>query len=113
MHGIAAALPRMDARGQGHIVNVSSVGGFVVRPTAAIYAAATFAVRATSKGLRTESAGCAALAVVPGVIETELADTISDAAARERMRCSRAQPIGPDAIGRAVLSALEQPGDAT
>lgn len=29
---------------QGHIVNVSSVGGFVVQPTAAVYAATKFAV---------------------------------------------------------------------
>ena len=55
LHGIAAVLPRMVAKGQGHIVNVSSVGGFVVQPTAAVYAATKFAVRAISEGLRKES----------------------------------------------------------
>jgi NADP-dependent 3-hydroxy acid dehydrogenase YdfG len=42
LHGIAAVLPRMEAQGHGHIINVSSVGGFVVQPTAAVYAATKF-----------------------------------------------------------------------
>ena len=46
LHGIAAVLPRMEAQGHGHIVNVSSVGGFVAQPTGAVYSATKFAVRA-------------------------------------------------------------------
>ena len=109
LHGIAAVLPRMEAQGHGHIVNVSSVGGFVVQPTAAVYAATKFAVRAISEGLRKESDKVRCTCVYPGVVESELADTISDETARERMKTYRKTAIRPDAIGRAILYAIEQP----
>ena len=109
LHGIAAVLPRMEAQGHGHIVNVSSVGGFVVQPTAAVYAATKFAVRAISEGLRKESDKVRCTCVYPGVVESELADTISDETARERMKSYRRTAIQPDAIGRAILYAIEQP----
>ncbi len=111
LHGIAAVLPRMEAQGHGHIVNVSSVGGFVVQPTAAAYAATKFAVRAISEGLRKESDKVRCTCVYPGVVESELANTISDPAARERMVGDRKVSIPPEAIGRSILYAIEQPGD--
>ena len=111
LHGIAAVMPRMEAQGHGHIVNVSSVGGFVVQPTAAVYSATKFAVRAISEGLRKESDKIRCTCVYPGVVESELAETISDATARERMRTYRKIAIQPDAIGRAIQYAIEQPGD--
>lgn len=111
LHGIAAVLPRMEARGQGHIINVSSVGGFVVQPTAAVYAATKFAVRAISEGLRKESDKIRCTCVYPGVVTSELANSISDPVARERMQTYRKMAIGPDAIGRAIQFAIEQPND--
>jgi NADP-dependent 3-hydroxy acid dehydrogenase YdfG len=111
LHGIAAVLPRMEAQGQGHIVNVSSIGGFVVQPTAAVYAATKFAVRAISEGLRKESDKIRCTCVYPGVVTSELADTISDPVARERMQSYRKMAVGPDAIGRAIQFAIEQPND--
>ena len=111
LHGIAAVLPRMEAQGGGHIVNVSSVGGFVVQPTGAVYSATKFAVRAISEGLRKESDRIRCTCVYPGVVESELAETISDETARERMKSYRKMAIQPDAIGRAIRFALEQPDD--
>jgi NADP-dependent 3-hydroxy acid dehydrogenase YdfG len=111
LHGIAAVLPRMEAQGYGHIVNVSSVGGFVVQPTAAVYAATKFAVRAISEGLRKESDTIRCTCVYPGVVESELANTISDPIARERMQSYRKLAIQPDAIGRSIQFAIEQPND--
>jgi NADP-dependent 3-hydroxy acid dehydrogenase YdfG len=46
LHGVAAALPHMQARKSGHIINVSSVYGHVVDPGATVYCATKFAVRA-------------------------------------------------------------------
>lgn len=50
LHGIAAALPAMRAQGGGHFVNIASVGAYEVSPTAAVYCATKFAVRAISEG---------------------------------------------------------------
>jgi NADP-dependent 3-hydroxy acid dehydrogenase YdfG len=111
LHGIAAVLPRMEAQGFGHVINVSSVGGFVVQPTGAVYSATKFAVRAISEGLRKESATIRCTCVYPGVVESELANTISDPVARERMVTYRKMAIQPDAIGRAIAFAIEQPRD--
>ena len=111
LHGIAAVLPRMEAQGHGQIINVSSIGGFVVQPTAAVYAATKFAVRAISEGLRKESDKVRCTCVYPGVVTSELADTISDPVARERMQTYRKTAIEPDAIARAIQSVIEQPND--
>jgi len=111
LHGIAAVLPRMEAQGHGQIINVSSIGGFVVQPTAAVYAATKFAVRAISEGLRKESDKVRCTCVYPGVVTSELADTISDPVARERMQTYRKTAIEPDAIARAIQFVIEQPDD--
>ena len=52
LYGIAAALPVMEAQGAGQIINLSSIGGHRVTPTAAVYCATKFAVRTISDGLR-------------------------------------------------------------
>ncbi len=109
LYGIAAMLPEMTARGSGHVVNIASVGALAVSPTAAVYCATKFAVRAISDGLRQERDDIRVTCIHPGVVESELAGTITDLAAAEAMRTYRAVAIQPDAIGRAVRFALEQP----
>ncbi len=110
LHGIAAALPVMRAQGGGHIVNIASVGAHEVSPTAAVYCATKFAVRAISEGLRQESAGDVRVTLVsPGVTESELADGIADPAARAAMRASRAVALPASAIADAVAYAISQP----
>jgi NADP-dependent 3-hydroxy acid dehydrogenase YdfG len=109
LYGIAAVLPEMTARGSGHVVNIASVGALSVSPTAAVYCATKLAVRAISNGLRQERSDIRVTCIHPGVVESELADTITDPAAAKAMRTYRAVAIQPDAIGRAVRFALEQP----
>lgn len=110
LHGIAAALPVMESQGSGHFVNIASVGAYEVVPTAAVYSATKFAVRAISEGLRQESAGDIRVTVVsPGVTESELADSISDAEAREAMKGYRAVAIPAAAIADAIAFAVDQP----
>ncbi|MDY0901452.1 SDR family oxidoreductase [Pantoea agglomerans] len=109
LYGIASVLPTMLAHQRGHIINVASIGALAVSPTAAVYCATKFAVRAISDGLRQENSQLRVTCVHPGVVESELASTITDPAAAEAMQHYRAIALQPDAIGRAVRYAIEQP----
>ncbi|HTN97096.1 MAG TPA: SDR family oxidoreductase [Nordella sp.] len=111
LHGIAAALPGMEAQGSGQIINLSSIGGHAVSPTAAVYCATKFAVRAISDGLRQETDRIRVTVVSPGVTESELAESISDAAGRTEMKAFRRIAIPADAIARAIAYAIEQPDE--
>jgi len=111
LYGIAAVLPEMTERGSGHIINIASIGALTVSPTAAVYCATKFAVRAISEGLRQEREDIRVTCIHPGVVESELASTITDPTAAEAMTSYRAIALKPDAIGRAVRFAIEQPED--
>lgn len=111
LHGIAAVLPGMERQGHGQVINVSSIGGLSVSPTAAVYCATKFAVRAISDGLRQETSKIRVTVVCPGVVESELADTITDDTARVAMQSFRRVALHPDAIARAIAYAIEQPED--
>ncbi|GEP45955.1 SDR family oxidoreductase [Brevifollis gellanilyticus] len=111
LHGIAAVLPHMTKRKSGHVINVSSIGGHQVWPSCAVYCGTKFAVRAISEGLRQETRDIRVTIVSPGVVESELADTISDPGTRAAMQEFRKVALTPDAIARGVAYAIEQPGD--
>jgi NADP-dependent 3-hydroxy acid dehydrogenase YdfG len=112
LHGIAAGLPIMKKQGFGQFINISSIGGHAVVPTAAVYCATKFAVLAISEGLRQEVGADIRVTVIsPGVTESELAETISDHGAREGMREFRKVALSAEAIARAIAFAVEQPAD--
>jgi NADP-dependent 3-hydroxy acid dehydrogenase YdfG len=111
LYGIAAVLPEMTARGSGHIINIASIGALSVAPTAAVYCATKYAVRAISEGLRQENSALRVTCIHPGVVESDLAHTITDPIAAEAMKTYRAIALKPDAISRAVRFAIEQPDD--
>ena len=112
LHGIAAALPVMQTQRSGQFINLASIGAYTVSPTAAVYCATKFAVAAISEGLRQEVGPDIRVTVVsPGVVESELADSISDPVGRAEMRTYRQIALKPDAIARAIHFAIEQPAD--
>lgn len=111
LYGIAAVLPVMEAQGHGHIINVASIGAHSVTPTAAVYCASKYAVRALSDGLRQESDKIRVTVISPGVVESELADIISDDTAREAMRAFRRVALPPESIARAMSYAIAQPDE--
>ncbi|WP_213002419.1 SDR family oxidoreductase [Winogradskya consettensis] len=110
LHGIAAALPHFQQQGTGHFVTVASIGAHQVSPTAAVYCATKYAAWAITEGLRQElDPAIRVTTVTPGVVESELAESISDPVARDEMRVYRANSIPADAIARAISYAVGEP----
>jgi NADP-dependent 3-hydroxy acid dehydrogenase YdfG len=112
LHGIAAVLPHFGRQGGGHVVTVASIGAHEVVPTSAVYSATKFAAWAITEGLRLESdPSIRATTITPGVVESELAEHISDPATQDFVRVYRRNAIPADAIARAISFALDQPAD--
>ncbi|HLD67289.1 MAG TPA: SDR family NAD(P)-dependent oxidoreductase [Pseudomonas sp.] len=94
VYGTKAFLPHLQAAGQGHVVNTSSIFGIFSQPGMSAYNATKFAVRGFTESLRQEldmagtrvSASC----VHPGGIKTNIATTA-------RMNASLSQITGQDA----------------
>ncbi|MFE4174052.1 SDR family oxidoreductase [Streptomyces sp. NPDC056909] len=111
LHGVAAVLPIMSAQGAGHIVNIASVSGLRVDPTAAVYSATKHAVRALSEGLRQESRELRVTVISPGLTRSELIDTIGDQDTKDAVTGQMSIAIPAAAIGEAVHYAITQPSD--
>jgi len=107
--GIGAVLPVMEAQGYGQIINLGSIGALSVVPTAAVYCASKFAVRAISDGLRQENSKIRVTCVNPGVVESELASTITHAETMAVMDVYRTVALKPADIARAVRHVIEAP----
>ncbi|GAA4702906.1 SDR family oxidoreductase [Brevibacillus fulvus] len=112
LHGIAASLPVMKEQQSGHVINLASIGAYAVSPTAAVYCATKYAVRAITEGLRQEVGSDIRVTLIsPGVTQSELAESISDDEARELMRTYRRHALPASAIARAIAYAIEQPAE--
>ena len=120
---IRAVLPGMRAQRRGHIVNISSVGGFVGFPGSGYYAATKHAVEGLSDALAKEvgSLGIHVLCVEPGPFRTDFAgrslrQTLSrfedyEATVNVRLRQmagrSGGQPGDPVRAGNAIIEAVQ------
>lgn len=112
LNGVAAALPRMQAQGSGHIINVASVAGTkVFSPIGAVYSATKFAVRAISEGLRAEVGSRIRTTVIsPGAVASELKHGSSDAdSAKAVGEWYSANEIPAESVARAMAFAISQP----
>lgn len=92
----------------GHLINISSVLGKKVRPTAGAYAATKFAIEALSEALRMElnKTDVQVSCIQPGLVMSGLHD-------RWEIHPSEllgiAEPLQPSDIARMVLFLLDQP----
>jgi NADP-dependent 3-hydroxy acid dehydrogenase YdfG len=112
LNGIAAALPHFQRQNSGHFVTVASVGAHEVVPTGAVYCATKYAAWAITEGLRLElDPSIRVTTVSPGVVESELAGTITDPVAASAMQEYRSDSIPPEAIARAIAYAIDEPAE--
>lgn len=68
-----AVLPQMRVQKSGHILNISSVAGFIAFPSSAFYTSSKFALEAFSEALAAEAAhlGIKVTIVEPGAFRTD------------------------------------------
>ncbi|NQX46038.1 SDR family oxidoreductase [Paenibacillus tritici] len=116
LYGIAAVLPVMREQQSGHIINLSSVAGYSVSPSSAVYSATKYAVRAISEGLRQEESPTSHIRstiISPGMTDTELAHTISSPEIRAMAGQMNSMAISPYSIARAIVYAINEPEDTS
>jgi NAD(P)-dependent dehydrogenase (short-subunit alcohol dehydrogenase family) len=118
-----AVLPGMRARRSGHIVNLSSVAGFLANPSLGYYAATKFAVEALSEALakEVEALGIRVTAIEPGPFRTDwggrslklaqvsIPDYEETAGARKQVIAGRngKQPGDPVRAAEAIITIVE------
>ena len=113
LYGIAAALPVFRRQGFGHVVNTLSTAGITIKPTMAVYAGTKNAMRTIAEGLRQEAGPHLRVTnISPGFIRTNFADSMTSQTVKAGIAKSMGEmAITPDAIGRAIAFAIEQPDD--
>lgn len=120
---VKAVLPGMRERRRGHIVNVTSMGGFITMPGITFYCGSKFALEGISEALGKEVAafGIRVTALAPGQFRTDWAgrsmartpraiadyDAIMDPIRAARQAKSGNQPGDPAKAAQALLALVE------
>jgi len=120
---IKAVLPYMRARRRGHILNITSMGGYITMPGISYYCGSKFALEGISETLAKEVQpfGIAVTAVAPGSFRTDWAgrsmqrtprsiadyDALFDPIRKAREEKSGKQLGDPVKAARAMLAAIE------
>ncbi|MGO5012835.1 SDR family oxidoreductase [Niallia sp. Sow4_A1] len=116
LYGIAAVLPTMRNQKGGHIINISSVAGYQTSPTSAVYSGTKYAVRAITEGLRQEESpesNIRTTIVSPGIVKTELTNSISSREVKEMVSKTEGFSISPISIARSIAFAIDEPEDTS
>ena len=113
MYGVAAALPVFREQGLGHFVHLASTAGLKTVANQAVYSATKVAVRAFSEGLRQEAGEKLRVTLItPGFVRSDFVEAVADPELRAQLVASRDRmAMAPEAVGRAVAFAIEQPQD--
>ena len=113
MYATHAVLPIMQGQGSGHIVNISSLAGRIARAGSGVYNATKWGVGAFSEALRQEFVRdhIRVTVIEPGIVDTDLASHITNAAARENAlrRKQTITPLQSEDVANAIVYAVTQP----
>jgi len=108
-----AVIPHLVAKKSGHIVNLSSVAGRIVFPAGSVYCATKHAIAAFSEGLRQEFSvryGIRVTSIEPGVVATELNDTITDESLKGFVEAAaKMVALQAQDIANAIVFAVDSP----
>lgn len=109
-----AVLPCMYAQRSGHIINMSSVAGWIAPPLYSIYSAAKFGIRGFSEALRREAApfGVKVSAIYPSSADTEFGLHVGPSAAKQRLRMPPWLRLSAEDVARSVVSLAKHPRPA-
>lgn len=102
-------LPLLLARPEGHVVNVSSMGGFMPVPGQTIYGASKAAVKLLTEGLHSELAGTTVRVTIvfPGAVATNIMHN-SGLAERAGSEAERRRITQPDDAARQIINGMER-----
>lgn len=108
-----AAIPHMRSQGGGDIVNISSTAGRRSSADFLPYSVSKFGLTALNDGMRQEQGrnGIRVCIIEPGATTTEVAEGITDAAQRERIRqhVSKDGAMKPEDIAAGIVFAVSLP----
>jgi NAD(P)-dependent dehydrogenase (short-subunit alcohol dehydrogenase family) len=126
---IKAVLPYMRKRRAGHIINITSMGGYITMPGIGYYCGSKFALEAISETLSKEvkDFGIRVSAVAPGQFRTDWAgrsmartertisdyDQLMDPIRQARQNKSGKQPGDPAKAAQVLLQIIEAPNPPT
>lgn len=116
LNAISAVLPVMLEQKTGQILNMDSVAGHQVGPSAGVYSATKFFVQAMTESMRKELGvqhGLRVSTISPGVINTGWADKVTDPEGRKAAQELNKLAIAPEDVANAVVYALNQPANVT
>ena len=113
LYSTGAVISHMKEKKSGHIVNLSSIAGRIVFPSGSVYCATKHAVAAFSEGLRQEFSMRSKIRVTciePGVVETELNDTITDESLQGFVEnTKKMEALQAEDIANAIVYAVDSP----
>jgi NADP-dependent 3-hydroxy acid dehydrogenase YdfG len=106
-----AVLPHMIQRRQGHIINMSSVAGFIAAPSYTVYAATKFGLRGFTEALRREVSpfGIKVSGIYPGPAATEFGDHTGGAAFKKDFKIPAWTSMSSEDVARTVVQVAKRP----
>jgi NADP-dependent 3-hydroxy acid dehydrogenase YdfG len=104
-------LPHMIKRHSGHIINMSSVAGWVSPPLYSIYSATKFGVRGFTIALRREvkSLGIDVSGIYPGPAVTEFGEHTGDYSAKKKYSTPKWAVMDAEYVAEKVVALAQRP----